>query len=342
MASKKAKAKGKKDPSKGQPNEQEQYLLKEHAILTEHINTYIQRTEQFQEKNEFLNKEAQDIRENSKAYLAFLSKCTLRCQNATTTLNEKNCSDLAQVRKQKEQLISQYMDREKEVRFQLIELETKFSLMKKELKELQPVKELQTEQLICIRELEKTLLGMKIQHSEHMHKVKNQVLQQKKEHEMKSQEKVEKLAKKAEKEAVSSLIQHMKQMKAENCQLRSELLNLIQRAQNLKAFMHHLHQQKEKLQQEHQYNHDLACMHHWLTKRGFPTGVSPCFTHSLSAKNKLHSQIKVTGFLSSFGEGPGWFTSVPQTAGSSTQTRPVKACCSIPLVYTRKNSPEHT
>ncbi|XP_066490608.1 coiled-coil domain-containing protein 166-like [Tiliqua scincoides] len=281
MAPKKAKAKDKKDSNKGQPStgplvsEQEQYLLKEHAILTEHINTYTQRLEHFQEKNEFLNKEAQQIRENSKAYLAFLSKCTLRCQNATTTLNDQNCSDLAQVRKQKEQLISQYMDREKEVRCQLIELETKFSLMKKELKELQPVKELQSEQLTCIRELEKKLLAMKIQHSEHMHKVKSRFLQQKAEYEMESQEKVQVLARRAEKEAVSSLIKHTKQIKVENCQLRSELLNLIQRAQGLKAFMHQLHEQQEQLLQEHQYSHDLARMHLWLTQRGALTEQPP-------------------------------------------------------------------
>ncbi|KAJ6651600.1 hypothetical protein lerEdw1_020801 [Lerista edwardsae] len=346
MAPKKVKAKDKKGPTKGQPsigplvNEQEQYLQKEHAILTEHINSYMQRMEHFQEKNEFLNKEAKQIRENSKAYLDFLAKCTLRCQNATTTLNDQNCSDLAQVRKQKEQLISQYMDREKEVRCQLIELETKFSLMKKELKELQPVKELQLEQLTCIRELEKKLLAMKIQHSERMHKVKSRFIQQKTEYELESQEKVQALAKKAEKEAVSSLIQHTKQIKAENCQLRSELLNLIQRAQGLKAFMYQLHEQQEQLLREHQYSHDLAYRHHWLTQRGVPKGTTPwsSFRYSLSAKNSLHS-FQASSFFPSLGEGPELPTNIKEAARSSSQARFTKTSVRVPLVHARKVSP---
>ncbi|XP_060099007.1 coiled-coil domain-containing protein 166 [Heteronotia binoei] len=278
-------------------SEREQYLQKEYAILTEHVDTYTQRVQHFQGENEFLDKEAQQIRENNKAYLSYLNKRTLRCQTAIVTLNDQNRSDLAQVRKQKEQLISQYTDKEKEVKSQLIEMETKYSLMNKEVEELQPFKELQFEQLTRIRELEKELLAMKIQHSEQMHKVKNQFLQQKAEYELESQQKVQTLAKLAEKEAVRSLIQHTRQVKAENWRLRHELLNLIKRAEVLKDFMIQLREQQQQLLREHQYSQDLARMRHWLRQHGARLVLTPgsSFRCSPSARNRTPSPHDATG-----------------------------------------------
>ncbi|KAL8181382.1 UNVERIFIED_CONTAM: hypothetical protein K2H54_000243 [Gekko kuhli] len=288
-----------RDPQTKVKNEREKYLQKEYAILTEHVDTYTQRVQHFQGENEFLDKEAQQIRENNKAYLSYLNKRTIRCQTAIVTLNDQNRSDLAQVRKQREQLISQYTDKEKEVKSQLIEMETKYSLMNKEVEELQPFKELQLEQLSRIRELEKELLAMKIQHSEQMHKVKSQFLQQKADYEMESQQKVQSLAKLAEKEAVRSLIQHTKQVKAENWRLRHELLNLIKRAEVLKDFMTQLREQQQQLLREHQYSQDLARMRHWLRQRGARLIITPgsSFRCNPAAKNRTLSPHDVNAQL---------------------------------------------
>uniref|UniRef100_A0A670ZW92 DUF4515 domain-containing protein n=1 Tax=Pseudonaja textilis TaxID=8673 RepID=A0A670ZW92_PSETE len=127
--------------------EREQHLKKEYATLTEYIKDYSDRVDRFQDENELLDKEAQEIQENNKAYLTYLAKRTLLCQNAIITLNDQNRSDLASVLKQKDELTSQYKDREKEVRSQLIEMETKYSLMNKEVDDLRPFKELQSDQL---------------------------------------------------------------------------------------------------------------------------------------------------------------------------------------------------
>ncbi|XP_053110622.1 coiled-coil domain-containing protein 166-like [Hemicordylus capensis] len=312
----------------------EHHLHKECGTLAEHIDTYTQRVEHFQGENEFLDKEAQQIRENSKAYLAYLAKRTLRCQDTIITLNDQNRSDLAQVRKQKEELTSQYTDKEKEVRCQLIEMETKYSLMNREVEELQPFKELQSEQLTRIRELEKELLALKIQHSEQMHTVKSRFLQQKSQYEMESQQKVQALAKKAEKEAVLSLIQHTRQIKAENWCLRKELLNLIQRAQGLRAFMRQLQEQEDQLLREHQYSRDLAQMRHWLKKQqqqqppqGAMAGTAPC---SLSAKHRLLSL-----------QPPESPPSVQQEAESAPPARMPTASDGEPEVPASRESPEH-
>ncbi|XP_015673387.1 coiled-coil domain-containing protein 166-like [Protobothrops mucrosquamatus] len=278
MAQPKTKLRVKKSIAKQQSTsgqfitEREQHLKKEYAVLTEYIKAYSDRVDRFQDENEFLDKEAQEIRENNKGYLAYLARRALLCQNAIVTLNDQNRSDLASVLKQKDELTSQCRDREKEVRSQLIEMETKYSLMNKEVDELRPFRELQSDQLARIQELEKDLLAMKIHHSEQMHTVKSRFLQKKAEYEMESQQRVQALAKKAEKEAVRSLIQHTKQVKAENGRLRHELLNLIKRAQGLKAIVHQLQEQKEQLLQELRYGEDLAQVHSWLTQRRRPRG----------------------------------------------------------------------
>uniref|UniRef100_A0A8C6YI39 Uncharacterized protein n=1 Tax=Naja naja TaxID=35670 RepID=A0A8C6YI39_NAJNA len=148
MAQQKTKLKVKKSIAKQQNTpeqfftKREQHLKKEYATLTEYIKNYSDRVDSFQDENELLDKEAQEIRENSKAYLTYLAKRTLLCQNAIITLSDQNRSDLASVLKQKNELTSQYKDREKEVRSQLIEMETKYSLMNKEVDDLRPFKEL--------------------------------------------------------------------------------------------------------------------------------------------------------------------------------------------------------
>ncbi|XP_007061484.2 LOW QUALITY PROTEIN: coiled-coil domain-containing protein 166 [Chelonia mydas] len=247
--------------------EREQYLEKEYKILTEHVHMYMKRVEHFLWENEFLDKEAQKIREDSKAYMTYISKHTQKHQNAIITLNNQNHFDLAQVRKQKEELISQYTAKEKEVRNQLMEMETKYSLMNKEVEDLQPFKDLQLEQLSRIKELEKELLVTKIQHSEQMHKVKSRFLQVKAKYELDSHQKVQSLAKRAEEEAVRSLIQHTKQVKAENWRLRHELLSLIRRSHILKTFKLQLREQQQQLLREHHYSQDLTRMRHWLIKQ---------------------------------------------------------------------------
>ncbi|KAK9400414.1 coiled coil domain-containing protein-like [Crotalus adamanteus] len=278
MAQPKTKLRVKKSIAKQQSTsgqfitEREQHLKKEYAVLTKYIKAYSDRVDRFQDENEFLDKEAQEIQENNKAYLTYLAKRALLCQNAIVTLNDQNRSDLASVLKQKDELTSQCRDREKEVRSQLIEMETKYSLMNKEVDELRPFRVLQSDQLARIQELEKDLLAMKIHHSERMHTVKSQFLQKKAEYEMESQQRVQALAKKAEKEAMRSLIQHTKQVKAENGRLRHELLNLIKRAQGLKAIVHQLQEQKEQLLQELRYGEDLAQVHSWLTQQRRPRG----------------------------------------------------------------------
>ncbi|KFQ73149.1 Coiled-coil domain-containing protein 166, partial [Phoenicopterus ruber ruber] len=190
--------------------ERKSYLQKEYEILTEHMNTYMGRVEHFLQENKFLEKEAQRNQEESNAYLSYITKHSQKCQNLIITLNDQNHTDLSQVWKEKEKLISQYTEKEKEVRSYLMNMETKYSLMNKEVEDLQPFKHrsVQLEQTKKIKELEKELLVTKIQHSDEMHEIKSRFLQAKADCEMTFHQKIQVLTKRAEEAAIQSLIQH--------------------------------------------------------------------------------------------------------------------------------------
>ncbi|NXT95328.1 CC166 protein, partial [Anhinga rufa] len=243
--------------------ERKSYLQKECKILTEHMNTYMGRMEHFLQENKFLEKEAQRNQEENNAYLSYITKHSQKCQNLIITLNDQNHIDLSQVWMQKEKLISQYTEKEEEVRSSLLNMETKYSLMNKEVEDLQPFKD-PSVQLEQIKELEKELLVTKIQHSDEMHKIKSRFLQAKADCEMDFHQKIQALTKRAEEGAIQSLIQHIKQVKAENWHLRKELLRLIQYSKILKETTVQLREQQQQLLRENQYTQTMAHMRHWL------------------------------------------------------------------------------
>uniref|UniRef100_U3I1L4 Uncharacterized protein n=1 Tax=Anas platyrhynchos platyrhynchos TaxID=8840 RepID=U3I1L4_ANAPP len=123
--------------------ERKSYLQKEYKILTEHMNTYMGKVEYFLQENKFLEEEARRNREESNIYLSYITKHSQKCQNLIITLNDQNQIDLSQVWMQKEKLISQYTEKEKEVKTSLMNMEEKYSLMNKEVEDLQPFKDLQ-------------------------------------------------------------------------------------------------------------------------------------------------------------------------------------------------------
>ncbi|NXD87455.1 CC166 protein, partial [Halcyon senegalensis] len=243
--------------------ERKSYLQKEYKILTEHMNTYMGKVEHFLQENKFLAKEAQHNQEESNAYLSYITKYIQKCQNLITTLNDQNHTDLSQVWIEKEKLMSQYTEKEEEVRRSLMNMETKYSLMNKEVEDMQLFKD-QLAQTKKIKELEKELLVTKIKHSDEMHKIKSRFLQAKAECEMQFHQKIQVLTKKVEEAATQSLIQHIKQVKAENWHLRQELLRLIQYSKILKETIVQLREEQEQLLRENQYTQDMAHMHRWL------------------------------------------------------------------------------
>nr|XP_021138213.1 coiled-coil domain-containing protein 166 [Columba livia] len=247
-------------------NERKLYLQKEYKTLTDHVNAYMGTVELFLQENKFLEKEAKQNEEESNAYLSYIAKHSQKCQNMIITLNDQNHTDLSQVQKEKEELISQYTEKEKEVRSRLTNVETKYSVMSKEVEDLQPFKapSLQLEQRKRIKELEKELLVTKVRYADQMHTIKSRFLKAKADCEMGFQQKMQFLTKRAEEAAMLSLIQHIQQVKAENCRLRQELLSLIQYSTILKETKVQLLDQQEQLLREQRYLEDVAQARRWL------------------------------------------------------------------------------
>lgn len=243
--------------------ERKSYLQKENKILTEHLNTYMGKVEHLLQENKFLQEEAKRNQEESKAYLSYLTKHLQQDQGLLTTLNDQNHTNLSHVWQQKKELISEYAEKEEEVRSSLVNVETKYSLLNKEVEDLQAFQE-QLEKMKKIKELEKELLVTKIHHSDETRNIKSRFLQAKADCERDVHRKIQVLSKRAEAETKQSLIQHIKQVKAENERLHQELLRLIQYTKNLKETQVQLQEQQQQLLWENQYAQDMAYVRHWL------------------------------------------------------------------------------
>ncbi|NXR09597.1 CC166 protein, partial [Semnornis frantzii] len=229
--------------------ERKLYLQKECKILTKYINTYMEKVEQLLQENRFLEKEAKEYQDESSIYLSYIKKRRQKCQNLIITLNDQNHSSLAQVWTQKEKLLSHYAEKEEEVRSSLMDVETKCSLLDKELEDLEPFKD-KVEQTKKIEELEKELLVTKVQHADEMHKMRSGFQQAKAACELGFKQKVQVLSGRAEAAAMQALLQHVRQVKAENRELRRELRRLLQHSAILKETQVGLREQQQQLLRE--------------------------------------------------------------------------------------------
>ncbi|NXX74695.1 CC166 protein, partial [Urocolius indicus] len=240
--------------------ERKLYLQKECKTLTEYMNTYMGRLEHFLQENKFLEKEAKQNQEECNTYLSYIEKQSQRCQNLLITLNDQNRTDLSRVQMQKEKLISQYAEKEKELRSNLMNMEAKLSLMTKEVEDLQRSEGpfIQLERDKKIKELKRELLFTNIQHSEQMYKIKSRLLQAKADCERDCGHKMRVLSKAADAAATPYVTQHIKKVQAENRRLRQELLRLIQCSKALKETKAQLQQQQQLLLWQKQYVQDMA------------------------------------------------------------------------------------
>ncbi|XP_054241233.1 coiled-coil domain-containing protein 166 [Indicator indicator] len=243
--------------------ERKLYLEKECKILTNYINTYLGKVEQLLQENKCLEKEAKQYQEESSTYLSYIRKHRQKCQNLIITLNDQNHADLSQVWAQKETLISQYTEKEEEVRSSLTNVETKYSLTNKELEDLEPFKD-KVEHTKKIEELEKELLVTKIQHADEMHRVRSGFQQAKADCELEFDQKMQVLTRTAEAAAMQALFQHITEVKAENWQLCRQLHRLIQHSTALKEAKAELREQQQQLHWELQCIQDMAHRRRWL------------------------------------------------------------------------------
>lgn len=107
---------------------------------------------------------------------------------------------------------------------------------------------------------------MRVEHTQLLHRVKRRFLEDKAAFEREARQRVQSMARRAEREAARALIAHTQSIKADNGRLREELLRLLRRAHLLHEMRRQLLVQREKLWSEHQDTWDLARVHSWLRR----------------------------------------------------------------------------
>ncbi|KAK2505696.1 hypothetical protein MC885_019481 [Smutsia gigantea] len=255
-------------------SEREQYLQREYKMLSEQLDACEERVDQVMQENAFLDGEALRLREENGLYASYVRARAQRCANAIIRLDEQNRVDLTQIHWQRDELASLYRGREEGVRAQLLEMEARAAQMARQVQELQPYKasasarrrELQLEQLARIRALERELLHMRVEHTQLLHRVKRRSLEDKAAFEREARQRVQFLARRAEREATRALTAHTQAIKADNGRLRQELWRLIRGAQLLRSTRRQLLEQREQLRREHEDTRDLARGHGWLCR----------------------------------------------------------------------------
>ncbi|XP_007654982.2 coiled-coil domain-containing protein 166 [Ornithorhynchus anatinus] len=244
--------------------ERVRYLQQENTALSEQLSTWLAQVERMLWENEFLDREAQHIREENKLFVAYVGTRAHRCQSTVVTLDGHYRQELSLLRGQREELEATYRDKEQEVRAQLLDMESRFAQMAREVRELQPYKALQQEQQARIRGLEQQLLQARLEHTRQLHHVKSSFLETKASQERQAEQQIHMLALRAEREALHTLILHTQTIKDENARLRRELLGLITRARLLYDARRELREQRELLRWESGFGRDLARIHGWL------------------------------------------------------------------------------
>ncbi|XP_070238590.1 coiled-coil domain-containing protein 166 [Bos mutus] len=247
-------------------SERAQYLQRKHKLLSEELEACKQRVDQVLQENDFLDSEARRLREENRLYASYASTRAQRCANAIVRLEEQNRVSLSQIHSQRAELASIYRGREDEVRAQLLEMEARAAQMAQQVQELQPYKELQLEQLARIRALERELLHVRVEHTELLHRVKRRFLEDKAAFEREARQRVQSLARRAEREAARALLAHTQAIRVDNGRLWQELLRLLRRAQVLQDTRRQLLEQREQLRREHENTRDLARVHGWLRR----------------------------------------------------------------------------
>ncbi|XP_047584791.1 coiled-coil domain-containing protein 166 [Lutra lutra] len=247
-------------------SERGQYLQREHRLLSEQLDACEARVDQVLRGNAGLDREAARLREENRLYASYVSARAQRCARAVVRLDEQSRVDLTQIHWQRAELASLYRGREDGVRAQLLDMEARAARMARQVQELRPYKELQLEQLARIRALERELLHMRVEHTQLLHRVKGRFLEDKAAFEREARQRVQSLARRAEREAARALVLHTQAIRADNARLRRELLRLLRWAQLLHDTRRRLLEQRDQLRREHEDTRDLARVHGWLRR----------------------------------------------------------------------------
>uniref|UniRef100_A0A8C5QBQ1 DUF4515 domain-containing protein n=1 Tax=Leptobrachium leishanense TaxID=445787 RepID=A0A8C5QBQ1_9ANUR len=230
--------------------QENQRLAAEHEVLRRKL-------EQLRRENGFLQEEAEQIREDSQEYMSYMNKRSQRRQDNIISLSDQNLKQLEDMRLQKKELEVRFQEEEAKLREQILQRESNQAKLSGEIHHLMPMKELQSEQLLHIKELIEEVMATRGRHAEALLRVKSAFLRDKKECQLDSEHQMGHLSQTAHTQAKKALMEASSRMKEENQHLRQDLLHLIHQAQVLQAQKQKLEDQNQNLRREEQCCQEL-------------------------------------------------------------------------------------
>ncbi|KAM8953336.1 coiled-coil domain-containing protein 166-like [Pelodytes ibericus] len=235
----------------------EAILQQEHNKLLADQGGLKIRLEQLRKENEFLQEEAERVREESQEYMSYMTKRSQRRQDAIVSLSDLNQRELEEISEEKKKLESQFQEEEDKLREQLLQREKELANLNREIEELGPMKELKREQLSHIKKLEEEVMATRGRHAEGLLRVKSAFLREKARCHQDSEHQLDHLSQAAQAEAKKALQEVSTRMKDENQDLRQELLHLIHQARMLQAQKQKVEEQNHQLRTEENCRQEL-------------------------------------------------------------------------------------
>ncbi|XP_005108522.1 coiled-coil domain-containing protein 166 [Aplysia californica] len=256
-------------PKTPEPTDKEVLLKAELEKVNLQLVKAKDNVEELKKENEWLQSEAQKIRIESHEYMSYMEKKTSKRQTTIITLSDHNKQEIRNIQLQRQNMEEEFDDKKKALENLLLEKQHLLEKTNQELGDLQEYKDLQTDQLSKIRDLERQVMQMRAHHTERIQQMKSDFLREKKEYQHDSDFRIQSLEKKANKEAVQCLTEHTNKIKLENRDLRHELLQLIKTTRALNEHRHMLEDQKKQLLREQNYANDLKTLREARQKKSF-------------------------------------------------------------------------
>lgn len=272
---KKGKKKGKDEPTSDEkpktpePTDKEVMLQEELDKVTKDLEDAKIRVEDLRKENEWLQQEAQKVRIESHEYMSYMEKKTSKRQTTIITLSDHNKQEIRNIQLQRQVMEEEFDEKKKALEALLLEKQHLLEKTNQELADLQEYKNLQTEQLTKIRDLERQVSEMRAHHTHAIQNLKADFLRQKREYQNDSDTRIQSLEKKANKEAMQCLTEHTNRIKLENRALRRELLSLIQTTRALHEHQKELEDQRRQLVREQNYANDLKKLRETRQQKSF-------------------------------------------------------------------------
>jgi len=229
----KKKEKEKEDLGPPVPTEKELQLQTELDELQEKLTILKSEVESLRKENDFLNEEAGQTRTESHEYMSFMAKKTNKRQTAIISLSDKNENELQKISAEKKEMLKQYEERKEDLKEMLLEKEHYLAKANMEFADLSEYRELRSNQLQRIKELEQEVIRKRAEYSDTIQQMKTTFLAERAEYTAQSEERIRELTREANKKAVICLDEHSNRIKQENRALRTELMELLKQSKLL-------------------------------------------------------------------------------------------------------------